>query len=200
MEAVVIKEILLSTKKQLDAYMNPMRQRILREMRLSGDPHTPKELSDRLGISASSVQHHMARLLELGVVELHHTRQIKGITARYYLPAQCTVRLGLEQEAGASVDEKLLVAQNLVANVQQGFLEAAREKRRRNADREQLENVGDILTGVAFLEPGEGRELVRMIQEFLRAREVKKPGQEAWEYALVTYNADWDDTKRVSKP
>lgn len=190
-----MKTIHLTTKKELDTYMNPQRQRLIREMRLAGEPVTPKDLSVRLGISPSSVQHHLQRLIDLGVVELHHTRQINGITARYYMATLCTVSLGLRSNTEVSPDDKMLIAQNLVDNVQQGFADVMGKRRTIAESCEEQESAGDILSGVVYLSPGEGRELMQLVRAYLQKREVKQPGEQAWEYALVAYNADAETEK-----
>lgn len=53
-----METIILRTKKELEIYMNPVRQEILHEMQRAGVPVTPKYLSNALGISASSIQFH----------------------------------------------------------------------------------------------------------------------------------------------
>jgi DNA-binding transcriptional ArsR family regulator len=41
-----------------------------------------------MGISASAAQHHIKKLMELGLVALSHTRRVRGITASYYAHAE----------------------------------------------------------------------------------------------------------------
>ena len=74
----------ITTKKQMDIYMNPQRQRLLKEMSIYGKPITPKQLSNILNISPSSVTYHLKKLQELGIVELDHTEMVHGICAKYY--------------------------------------------------------------------------------------------------------------------
>ena len=62
------KQIRLETRQQLNIYMSPVRQELMRLLRLAEEPMTPKALADRLGVSPSSVQHHLKKLLELGVI------------------------------------------------------------------------------------------------------------------------------------
>ena len=64
--------ITLVTRKQMDIYMNPQRQRLLKAMEVSGVPMTPKQLSNVLKISASSVSLHIRKLEELGLPLLFH--------------------------------------------------------------------------------------------------------------------------------
>lgn len=66
--------IILSGKKELDIYVNPQRQNILRCMQIKGEPMTPKQIADQVGISASSVQRHIRLLKELGIVEQSRAR------------------------------------------------------------------------------------------------------------------------------
>ena len=46
----------LTTREQLNVYMSPVRQELLRQLRLAQGPQTAKALSDKLKISPSSVQ------------------------------------------------------------------------------------------------------------------------------------------------
>ena len=63
--------------------MNPQRQRLIKAMEVNGAPITPKQLSNLLKISASSVSLHIRKLEELGLVELDHTESLHGIQAKY---------------------------------------------------------------------------------------------------------------------
>lgn len=56
-----MEKITLSTKKELEIYMNPVRQKLLRLLGRSKIPMTPKQLSEKLEISPSSVQHHIKK-------------------------------------------------------------------------------------------------------------------------------------------
>ena len=89
-----MEPIVLSGKRELDIYVNPQRQNLLRCMKIAGVPMTPKQIADRMGISPSSVQHHIRKLAELGIVELSHTERIHGITASYYRALPRTVSIG----------------------------------------------------------------------------------------------------------
>lgn len=183
-----MKYIKLETKKDLETYMNPQRQRLLRQMHLLGEPVTPKQLSVLLDISPSSVQYHIKRLEDLGVVELDHTAQINGITARYYIPAVVTVSYGLYQGDAATYTDKEILSQNLFAQVQQGFLEACR--RACSAGNEDAVLYGDAISGVAYLTPEEGKELLLYLRNMVDSHARKGPGQQAWEYGMILYNTE----------
>ena len=69
-----MNKIKLSTKKELEIYMNPVRQNLLRILERSKLPMTPKQLSQKMDISPSSVQHHIKKLESLGVIALESYR------------------------------------------------------------------------------------------------------------------------------
>lgn len=175
--------IILSGKKELDIYINPQRQKLLRCLKVAGVPLTPKQLADQLGISPSSVQHHIRKLVELGIVELSHTERIRGITASYYRVLPKTVSIGglIEDENGG---QRLALLQNSVSAVFEGFAEYGR---RGAAELKKDQQHGDILTGVIHLGQEEAKELYSIIRTFLAEHEEKEKSGTPWEYALIAY-------------
>ena len=112
----------LNTREKQNAFMNPARQDILRLLQLAGRPMTPKELSDKMGISASSVTFHIKKLVDLGVVALDHTENIRGITARYYKALNVAVRLGLLAPGGDDAAQEMFLqrtVEQVLAGTQQ---------------------------------------------------------------------------------
>lgn len=177
--------ITLTGKRELDIYINPQRQNLLRLMRLIGAPVTPKALADKMGISASSVQHHLGKLLELGVVELDHTERIRGITASYYRVPPKVVQIGSLIEDGNAA-QRLALMQNALTAAFSGFSEYCK---RGAADLREGRQHGDMLSGIIRLRDEEAKELFGLIRAFLDAHE---PGEEdgtPWEYALIAYPA-----------
>ena len=174
--------IVLTGKKELDIYVNPQRQNLLRRMRISGVPMTPKQLADQMGISASAVQHHIKLLTDLGVVELHHTERIHGITARFYSVPPKTICIGslLNDEYR---DQRVALMQADLSRTFSGFTTYC-EQAPAHADQRQY---GDMLSGVVHLEEAEAKELYAMIRAFLKEHEQTDKSGAAWEYALVAY-------------
>ena len=69
------RSIVLEERKQIKIFTNPVRQEMIRLLRLSEVPLTAKDLADRLYLSPAAVQHHLKKLEEIGVVEVdHHAR------------------------------------------------------------------------------------------------------------------------------
>lgn len=179
------REIDITTRKQLDIYMNPQRQRLLHEIQLIVRPATCKELADIMGISASSVTHHMKKLEELGLVELDHTEAIRGITARYWraVPVQVNLRMSdgddLREEKELVVDYlNQRVFEGLRAYVSSGA--AARD--------EQLGRArGELRAGVVYLTEDDARAFQQMVDEFIAAHEAPADGAVPWEVSIGCY-------------
>lgn len=178
--------VVLSGKKEMDIYINPQRQKLIRCMRLAKAPQTPKQLADQMGISASAVQHHLKKLGELGLVEVSHTELIHGITASYYKLLPKTVSIGgtmggLIQDEYA--EQRFALMQNSVSAVFEGFARYCKNADKSNSHTEH----GDILSGIIYLAPQEAKELNGIIRAYLDAHETAKEDCEPWEYALITY-------------
>ncbi len=184
-------KITLSTKKELEIYMNPVRQKLLRLLERSRVPMTPKQLSEKLEISPSSVQHHIKKLSSLGLVELDHTKMINGITARFYKPTYVNVQLGLDHPNENNLYKEVLV-QEQIARTYEGFLTQTKkyQERYNSAEPESTENLGDILTGVIHLSEGEGKEFLKMITDYLDQHAIQSVEKSPWEYAFILYNAE----------
>ena len=176
--------IVLSGKKELDIYINPQRQKLLRCMKIAGVSMTPKQLSDQIGISASAVQHHIKKLVELGIVELSHTKRIRGITASYYKVLPKTISIGGQIE-DENEEQRMAVMQNAMNAVFTGFSEYCKSNRARvNADAQH----GDMLSGVIHLTREEAKTLYQLIRDFLDQHEQTEDGDGTpWEYALIAY-------------
>lgn len=176
----------LATKKELEVYMNPTRQQILRLLSIAKEPLTPKALSNQLGISASSVQHHIKLLEELHLLSIHHTSIIKGIQAKYY--ALNDVVISISGRVNNPNESEALGLQ-LIQNVVEGYANTLRKLPRDMAS-DKVCNFGETLIGVVHLEPAHRMELHNMILDFLKKHEVPNETTEAWEYALIAYKVE----------
>jgi predicted transcriptional regulator len=186
-----VDKIRLTTKQELNIYMNPIRQQLLRQLNINKDPMTPKMLADKLNISASGVQHHIKKLMSLGLIERDHTEMINGITASFYKPIQVTVQIGLEQEDDTTQQRKVFM-QNSLAKVYEGFCEqlAKRAEREEKAEADNLQQWGDILSGVVYLKEKESKELIKLIMTYIEQHASPSPDYIPWEFAMILYNAE----------
>lgn len=186
-----MKKITLTTREELNIYMSPVRQQLLRELSISKDPMTPKALSDKLKISASSVQHHIKKLMSLGLIELDHTEIINGITASFYKKAQVLVQVGLDKSDDLSLQRFALI-QDSIAQVYDGFCRQMKKRMslQGNNDIESIQKWGDILSGVAHLNEQESDGLMKLIVSFLEEHSRPTTGSTPWEYAIIAYKAE----------
>ena len=156
-------------------------------MTLLGKPVTPKQLSEKLGISASSVQHHLKKLMELGIVELHHTQSIHGITARYYAAPPCTVSIGCLEQDGCA-DQRIALMQNAIGEVFQGFSSHLQKGLTHPLPPDASSGThGDVTWGVVRLTQAEAVSLFALIRRFLDEHEQPQTEGNPWEYALIAY-------------
>ena len=191
-----MRKIILSTKEDLNIYMNPTRQEILRILALSIDPVTPKMLSDRLGISASGVQHHIKKLLGLNLIELDHTEVINGINARFYKASNVTVQIGLESDDGTSHQRKAIM-QASISGVYDRFNAHLEESVKENpVTTEKLVAHGDILTGIVHLNQKDSAELMSIIRDYIDDHSTPSKEKSPWEYALILYDTSYRSNNR----
>lgn len=183
------KIIQLSTKEQLNIYMSPQRQQLLRVMGVYGAPITAKGLADKLGISASSAAHHINKLKQLGVVEDDHTEVVNGIVAKFFRLADVTVSIGSDMDDGLS-GERGAVIQNILQNTLNGYNRSIEFARNSGKPGGLLKDYGDCLSGVLHLMPEDARGLMEFIRKYIDEHETYSQGTEPWEYALIIYNSE----------
>lgn len=181
-----MEPIVLTGKKELDIYVNPQRQNILRCMQIAGVPMTAKQVADRVGISSSSVQRHIRLLRELGMVEQSHTEQIHGITATYFRVLPRNVRIGGLKDDGEN-HQRIALMQADISQRFSGFLAYCEALGVRISEDTQY---GDMISGITHLTPAEAKELYQKIRSFLDAHEQRNQDSEAWEFAIIAFPAE----------
>ncbi len=72
----------LTTERQLKAFADPVRIRILRI--IQNQPATAKQIADRLGFSPGTIGYHLQVLEEAGMAQIIARRLVRGIVAKYY--------------------------------------------------------------------------------------------------------------------
>jgi predicted transcriptional regulator len=172
-----MKTITISTDDQLKIFMQPTRQKILHLLSIKG-PMTPKMVADDLVITSSSAKHHILKLLELEIIEQDHQELIHGITATYYRKTLALVSL-----RGIQGEEKEVLVQNLLKEVQEGFF-----KKSKGFESQQEHFRGDVRTGVLHLSLEEADKLNELIGVYIGRHEEKKEGTFPFVYSLVAYH------------
>lgn len=173
----------ITTKKQMDIYMNPQRQRLLKEMSIYGKPITPKQLSNILNISPSSVTYHLKKLQELGIVELDHTEMVHGICAKYYKKLPHNVNLKSHLKDDMSYEKRAFI-DYMMQDIWSGFKTYLDEI----DDKKELTGFeGDLKTGILYLTQEEIKDMKRLIEKFQNNHVEPNDDTIPWEYALLAY-------------
>lgn len=175
------KEITIQTKRELDIYMNPQRQRLLKCMDIHGAPMTPKQLSDLLEISASSVTYHLKKLQELGVVELDHSELIHGICAKFYRRIPVMVNLNGGKKDDLQLEKEVL----LDYMINDTWNEFKRYMKKQEDAPDELK--GDMTNGIVYLDQEDIKQLKTFIHEFQERHSTPKANCVPWEMTLIAY-------------
>lgn len=178
-------EIDITTRKQLDIYMNVQRQKILKTLAVNDTPMTPKQLSVILNISASSVTYHLKKLKEIGLVEVDHTEKIHGIQANYYrrIPATINLKGNLTDDLQ---EEKITLADYALHDIWKDFKEYVAN----NSSTDETNTsplLGDFHNGIFYLTDEEALELKELISRFGENHFAPEKGKKPWEIALIAF-------------
>ncbi|HEV7770498.1 MAG TPA: helix-turn-helix domain-containing protein [Solirubrobacterales bacterium] len=70
----------------LKVLRHPLRRRVL-ELMIDAEPTSPRDLSNELDCTLSTVAYHVRVLAQSGALEMVHTKQVRGSTQHFYLAA-----------------------------------------------------------------------------------------------------------------
>ena len=184
------RTLVLSDEAALKIYVNRQRMRLVELMTTLARPATAKMLSDRMGISASSVKHHLDKLVSIGVVEVDHREHIHGILATYYRVTDRTIVLDSTDPALRPFTEQIV--QDNFGQLLQGAL-AALAAWQADPDASWEDAWGLMHSnGAIFLTREEANALRRQILDFLEEHKTPRPGAEPVRFGLVSYRVQED--------
>lgn len=78
------KTIYLKTDKEVRIGFDPYRMRILETYFIRKTPMTAKQVADILSEHHSKINYHIKKLYDIDLLEIAYSKNIKGITAKYY--------------------------------------------------------------------------------------------------------------------
>lgn len=178
--------ILLDTEEKLKIYSYPLRQRILRTMRVEGVPLTSKKIADILGLSPSSARHHLLKLQKIGLVRHDHYEMVNGIRADYLKVVDATVSFGIQMDDDLYGKREQTMRQ-LLADIVQRFFSSIPRLRSQKAEVPESFK-GDLVTGIIHLREDDAKQFHTLVRTFLDEHEVKDgQGQKVWEFAFLMY-------------
>lgn len=79
-------KIVLTDLKAIKAYSEPYKIMILQHYYRLHRPATVKQIADIMDQVPAKVHYHVKRLEEVGILKLSHTKEVNGITAKFYQP------------------------------------------------------------------------------------------------------------------
>jgi len=183
-------KIIITSDKDLKIIMSPIRQKIMKLMRVEGKTVTSKYIADRLNITPSSARHHIKQLEQLEIIETDHCEVINGITAKYLKITDKTISLGQNINDELS-EERDILARNMIYETYDGYQNLIKNYRAILTDEFNKENkMADILSGVVHLTGNEANELYDMINIFINSHSKSAEATHPFEYALIAYRAD----------
>ncbi len=185
--------IKLTTKKELQVFMDSTRQRMIRILEIEGKPITAKHLADIMSITPSSAKYHLTQLENIGLVSVDHTELIHGILATYYHLEPVEVRLGMNESAFSN--EKTLIAENLLMTIFSNFTEQIK-------NHPEVSNddcfFGDMRTGVLQLTQAEANELHSLIKSYIESHSKPKDGTMPFEFSVLAYRVQPEKNNKES--
>lgn len=104
----------LKTIKEVRVFNDPYRKEILKTLSLLSRPATAKEVAVEMNESPSKINYHMGILLKYGFIDLHHTKNINGITAKYYNLAMDVVKVHMDNPKNK--DKALSAVQEMISS------------------------------------------------------------------------------------
>ncbi len=80
-----MEEFVVSTEEEFDIIYQTYRMRIITEYSLCPNmTATFKQIADKLGDNSAKVSYHGKMLIKIGLLKYNHSKNINGITAKYY--------------------------------------------------------------------------------------------------------------------
>jgi DNA-binding transcriptional ArsR family regulator len=122
--------ITLKTMKEIKIISNPVRMKVLRNYYAIGKPSTVKQMAVYMNEVPANIHYHVKKLVEIEVLELHHTESVNGIIAKFYLPTAKVIKIEDEDSglADGFIDEKEIVVSNVFDETKQDFIKAMRRE------------------------------------------------------------------------
>lgn len=149
----------LKTMKEIKIMSNPIRMRVLKNYHIYGKPATVKQMAVFMEEVPANIHYHVKKLLEINILELHHTESINGIIAKYYIPTSKYIKI--EDESGSLnsnyVNEKEILVSNLFDENKVEFIDSMRNSNE--------ENNGRLISSTLKLTEEEYNEMLKYLED-----------------------------------
>ena len=124
--------LLVRNLGQLKALADPLRLRVLRAF--AGEPRTAKQVAEEIGERPGRLYHHLAVLESVGLLEVTHTRQVRGTVEKHYRAVASRFEVdgtlfSAAAPAAASDAERVEMATSLLAQTRSEYVESLGRRR-----------------------------------------------------------------------
>ena len=179
--------VCLKNEKELRIFTDPLRQRMINTMEISGIPMTAQKLSKCLNITPSSAKHHLKQLEKIGIVYVNHTETIHGIIATLYALTGRSVRICTNDSN--LQNEQMAIAETSLRIVMSGFW----KRIRKNSEEDAFDVINDetqnFSTGVIHASQEEIKELLESLRSFSEAHKTIQPGTKPYTFSAIVYQS-----------
>jgi DNA-binding transcriptional ArsR family regulator len=166
--------------EQLRAIADLLRVRILDLLR--NQPMTVTQLGEALGVAPARAYYHVRELEKVGLLRLVETREKGGILEKYYQPVarEITVEKSL---LSAPPSEAIVVMENLLGQIQDGFLRAFRHTLEHKHEKPGV----SIGLSRLYLTADDKEQLSKQLAELFRPYEQQRGGEGEREFLISLF-------------
>lgn len=159
--------ITLKTMNEIKIISNPIRMRVLRNYYAIGKPATVKQMAVYMGEVPANIHYHVKKLLEINVLELDHTENVNGITAKFYKPSAKSIKIDDENNtiSDGYINEKEIIVSNIFDDGKKEFIKSL--KAHHNDDEK-----GTLFASSIELTEAEYQEVVAYITDLVENKGV----------------------------
>lgn len=175
---------ILSSIDEVKALSDPYRFRILNCLNDIGGPATVKQIADKLGEVPAKVHYHIKKLESFDIVRLHHTEEVKGIIAKFYLATAKHFEIKCSDGQGDfAVNLMLGETQRMLGKIYEDSKEIFLSQVQKSAASQEKERAkGSIITNDVYLTEEQALEFRRYVEDFFEKNKLedKSNGQQKY--------------------
>jgi predicted ArsR family transcriptional regulator len=118
-----MSKLVLSKYADIEVFVDPFHSKIMRVMKKQREPMTVKEIADAMGEVPAKIHYHVKKLEAIGVLYIKYTKQVNGITAKFYDFTTDTVALSVNDK-----DDHADMLRSLMMNEYGHYFDEAKQK------------------------------------------------------------------------
>lgn len=180
---------------QLKALADPLRLRVLRAF--AHEPRTAKHVAEAIGEKPGRLYHHLAVLERVGLLEITHTRQVRGTVEKHYRAVASRFEVdGALLSSGAppaeADAERTEMVTALLAQTRSEFLESRGRRRTAKAGPKPI-LARMVMSGTREEIEALVRRIQSLVTECAPRGDAECPSESRGQYALTLVGYDLPD-------